>query len=179
MWSFSLDGFLLIFLGQNPWLLASALVLNCYLALDQPLNLCVSASPSGKQDKVILQRRHVLLMECRMASLKTRMLGSHQSFQLLWDSDFPLTPPMWCTQILTMFGQCFHFMCVYSLSPAGLKALWRYSHILKLSTFHGTFHVTDSQQISVDVCVHSFFFVFMCSSLNLRSGWCVLYINTI
>lgn len=43
MWSFFFfDGFLLIFLGQNPWLLASALVLNCYFALDQPLNLFVS-----------------------------------------------------------------------------------------------------------------------------------------
>lgn len=43
-----LDG-LPVFIGQNPWLLASVLVLNCSLALDQPLNPYVSASPSGKK----------------------------------------------------------------------------------------------------------------------------------
>lgn len=54
MWSFFfLDGLLLIFLGQNPWLLASALVLNCYFALDQPLNLFVS--------QLLLQEKRTIL----------------------------------------------------------------------------------------------------------------------
>lgn len=120
---FFLDGFLLIFLGQNPWLLASALVLNCYFALDQPLNLFVSQLLL-QEERTILFFRDGMCFSWSMIWIPSKQ-GCYDHANLSNCSEIQISHSRLPCDA-HKFSQClvcFHFTCVHSLSPAGLKAL--------------------------------------------------------
>ena len=106
-----------IFVGQNPWVLASALVLNCYLALNQPLHLFLSQRLlQGKNDNIALQGWHMPVLESNVDALRRRMLGWCQSFCLHWDSIVPSCFP--CdVHKLSRRLVCAFTSCVSVLSP--------------------------------------------------------------